>query len=247
MAGKRPSDVSPEILAALNAGERETAHLAESLALSFPALMGSAFPDLPEETIARLDTKAGITRRMEQAARLIREALGPGALEHARQHPSDTVRGWACHLIALEHSDPKPLLEEIRPLAADHHFGVREWAWMAARPGLVSQLGESIELLAPWTASPDANVRRFAAESLRPRGVWCKHIAALREDPTPGLPLLEPLRNDSEKYVQDSVANWLNDAAKDHPDWVRETCARWLAESPTKATGRICKRAQRSL
>ncbi|HMO25793.1 MAG TPA: DNA alkylation repair protein, partial [Tepidisphaeraceae bacterium] len=62
-----------------------------------------------------------------------------------------------------------------------------------------------------------------------------------------GRPLLDPLMSDPHKYVQDSVSNWLNDAAKTSPDWVRQFCAAWTRRSPSAATARICKRAQRSL
>jgi 3-methyladenine DNA glycosylase AlkC len=43
------------------------------------------------------------------------------------------------------------------------------------------------------------------------------------------------------------VANWLNDAAKTQPDWVREVCARWSRGRVPLATAYIVRRAQRSL
>ncbi|MBX9633388.1 MAG: DNA alkylation repair protein, partial [Magnetospirillum sp.] len=131
----------------------------------------------------------------------------------------------------------------IRPLADDRHFGVREWAWLGIRAHVVADPMAALTLLAPWTAEASPYLRRFASEATRPRGVWCSHIGLLRTDPLPGLKVLEPLKADSERYVQDSVANWLNDAGKDHADWVRGLCTGWSgAASPY-----IIKRALRNL
>lgn len=118
---------------------------------------------------------------------------------------------------------------------------------MAVRPHLVQELGAAIDLLAAWTTSPSERLRRFASEALRPCGVWCAHIAALKQEPEQALPILSPLRADPSIYVQDSVANWLNDAAKDQPAWVRSLCAQWLQGEPPDATRRICQRALRNM
>ncbi|KXU38211.1 DNA alkylation repair protein [Cephaloticoccus primus] len=247
--GRKRSDISPERLAALHAGAPST-HLVENLAIDFAVLMEAAFPELEETVIEEMGEAAelGITQRMALAGELLLEQLGETAFEKLLTHGSDTVRGWACYLLARQPKlSLKQRLTRIRPLADDPHFGAREWAWMALRPALAAELDEAISLLVPWTREKSERLRRWACEALRPRGVWCAHIDTLKTQPELGLPILEPLRADPSPYVQDSVANWLNDASKTRPGWVRETCARWLSESLCAATQRICKRAQRSL
>ena len=238
-------DIPPDVLAALNNGTAETLSLTEGLAVDFACLLTALFPGLDTTPLANGD---GITRRMAKAAGLILMSQGIGILPDLRAHPSDTVRGWAAYMIAAQADLTLPQrLDLIRPLADDHHFGVREWAWLALRPHLLPDMGMAITLLLPWTQEDSPFLRRFACEITRPRGVWCSHSASLRADPAPGLPLLTALRNDPEKYVQDSVANWLNDAGKDHPGWLRTVATEWDIASPHPATRRILKRGLRSL
>ena len=132
----------------------------------------------------RAASAQGISRRMALAGALMLERLGPAGFDALRGHASDTVRGWACFMAgAMPGLDLEARLRLIRPLADDAHFGVREWVWMALRPGLAAELRRSVALLTPWTKEPSERLRRFASESLRPRGVWCAHIAELKADP----------------------------------------------------------------
>jgi len=241
---KKPLD--PEHIERLSLGEAETANLAEFLAIDFALLMHTLIGGAAVVS----DEKMGVVQRMQFFGGQLLEFGGSDYLISLIPHASDTVRGLAVFGLAQHYADgePETMLDMVRPFAADKHWAVREWGWMAVRPHLVKNLGVSIDLFVPWTGEVDVNIRRFAVEALRPRGVWCKSIAQLRENPALGLPLLEPMRQEPEKYAQDSVANWLNDAAKDKPDWVQSVCHRWGQEvEDNAATKRIIKRALRSV
>ncbi|EKQ6346702.1 hypothetical protein P6M03_001012 [Pseudomonas aeruginosa] len=246
----RAADIPSDVLQALARGEMQSATLAECMAVDQAQLMRAVFPDLLPEVLKEVDSacELGILKRMGRIGALLLDAMGADGIEACRMHGADTVRGWACFMIGAQ---PGLLLRArltaIRPLADDDHFGVREWAWMAMRPHLTVDLDVSIALLVEWTTSSSERLRRFASEALRPRGVWCTHIAALKREPERAIPILTPLRADPSIYVQDSVANWLNDAAKDQPDWVRGLCTQWLQATPADATRRICQRALRNL
>lgn len=233
------ASIDPDILSALEAGDIETANLTEGLAIRMDRLMAAVAPDVRRDAI---DLSVGVVQRMAQAGAALRTS---GQTASLARHGSDTVRGWAAFAIGQDHDvPPMDRLGAIKPFAADPHFGVREWAWMAVRAIIVADPLSSIERLAPWTASVEANVRRFASEATRPRGVWAASIPLLRKEPAHGLPILQALRHDATRYVEDSVANWLNDAGKDRPDWVNALLAEWQSEG---VAPRLITRAGRSL
>jgi 3-methyladenine DNA glycosylase AlkC len=247
---RRAADIPAHVLQALSRGDIPSATLAECLALDQARLLRTAFPDLPPQALKAADAacELGILKRMTGIGAALFGALGAAGIARCQAHGADTVRGWACFMIGAQPGlNLAARLAAIRPLADDAHFGVREWAWMAMRPRLSAELDAAIAQLAEWTQAPSEYLRRFASEALRPRGVWCAHIATLKREPGRALSILSPLRADPSGYVQDSVANWLNDAAKDQPGWVRDLCAQWLQGEPTQATRRICQRAMRNL
>jgi len=246
----RIADIAADVLDALSRGALQTAALPEILALDQARLLRTVFPALPPQTLqaAQAVCQLGILKRMMGMGSLLLQALGTDGIAPCRTHAADTVRGWACFMIGAQTDLDLPArLAAIEPLADDAHFGVREWAWMAVRPHLVQDLDAAVALLTPWAACPSERLRRFASEVLRPRGVWCAHIPALKRKPELALPILYVLRADPAVYVQDSVANWLNDAAKDQADWVRTLCTQWLQGEPSQATRRICQRGLRSV
>lgn len=245
---RRRADIPRDVLERLNRGDEPTVTLAEILAIDFAVLLRHAAPALPTRAVDEVASAGGIVPRMATAGRLIREHLGAKGAQALAAHPSDVVRGWACYaIVSGGTSSLDTRLRAIRSLADDPHSGVREWAWLALRPFIAAEVDRAIALLTPWTSHASANIRRFASEATRPRGVWCAHIIELKDDPSRGLPLLEPLRADGHKYVQDSVSNWLNDASKSDPKWVRSVCSAWKRADTSAATQRICKRALRTI
>ncbi len=169
-------------------------------------------------------------------------------IQKLSNHKSDSIRCYAPYLIGLNNNlSVEEKLEQAQQLIADSHFGVRELVWMALRPAVAQNLANSIETLTDWTSDENDNIRRFTTEVTRPRGVWCKHIEELKDKPELALELLEKLKSDESRYVQNSVANWLNDASKTQPNFVIELCQKWELESPTKETKYIVKRALRTI
>lgn len=255
----RIAQIPPEVLQALNAGQVPTVSLTEFLALDLSQLAPCVAVhvgldprhELLQDTLAMLSSFKPLRRHglVARALYAMAEPLsGRDAVAHAlATHPSDVARSWAAQWVQFADLPLAQGLAAVRRFAADAHFGVREMAWMAVREAVAREVDAAVMLLQPWAGDADPNIRRFASELTRPRGVWCAQLEALKAEPWRAAALLEPLRSDPARYVQNSVANWLNDASRTQPEWVRETCERWRRESPTVETAYIVRRAQRSL
>jgi 3-methyladenine DNA glycosylase AlkC len=252
-------DIPVNILAQLNNGEIETVNLMEWLAIDSLKLLTNVLSQLERKQYLPPVIKA-VENLKKKTINTINEAIGETlfAASTANKdkalfiilatHTSDTVRCWACYCISKnEKLTLTQTLKQIKPFAADGHFGVREIAWLSVRPMLVKNIDEAISILSKWALSKDENVRRFASEATRPRGVWCEHIDILKQKPELALSILEPLKNDSSLYVQNSVANWLNDASKTQPMFVKNICTRWEKESKSKETAYVVKKALRTV
>ncbi len=93
----------------------------------------------------------------------------------------------------------------------------------AIRPFLDRYPQEVMSWLERWAEDPAPQVRRLVSEGSRPRLPWAPRLQCFnRDDAFVMLPLLERLRSDPSETVRRSVANHLNDLAKDHPDRVVE-------------------------
>lgn len=111
---------------------------------------------------------------------------------------------------------------------------------------LLGDQDRTLDLLWTWTKDSNYHVRRLVSEGTRPRLPWAMKLQPFIDDPSPILPLLEALRDDEEEYIRRSVANNLNDIAKDHPDLVAKIAKAWLKDAD-KNRQRLVKHACRTL
>ena len=104
----------------------------------------------------------------------------------------------------------------------------RSTSELAVRAFFLADTGRALRHARAWAEDPNFHVRRLASEGSRPRLPWALRLPMFVENPSPVLPILEALRDDPVEYVRRSVANNLNDIAKDHPDLVADIASRWL-------------------
>jgi len=139
----------------------------------------------------------------------------------------DGIAGWAimpiAHYVGLrghDHFDLSMTLFKELTKRFTSEFGIRFF--------LLESPKKTLSILKEWTNDSDRHVRRLVSEGIRPRLPWAMQLPLFIQDPSPVIALLEILKDDEEEYVRRSVANNLNDIAKDHPEIVADIAEKWM-------------------
>lgn len=117
-------------------------------------------------------------------------------------------------------------------MKALERFTCKSSAEFAVRPFLLREPERMMRQMMAWAGHQSEHVRRLASEGCRPRLPWGQALPMFKRDPAPVLAVLELLKADPSLYVRKSVANNLNEIAKDHPDIIIATARRWKGTHP---------------
>lgn len=230
-----------------------------ALRLHGPQFDGKRFAALAGKGLETLEMKARamhicsaleatLPADFSAAADLLQAALAPPESGEQMAQLSGIeagLRGWILWPVGeyvARHGQQQPQ----RALALLHALTQRFTAEFAIRPFIVKHPELVFQTLAGWCSDESPHVRRLVSEGSRPRLPWGLQLKSLIADPSPTLPLLRALQDDPSDYVRRSVANHLNDIAKDHPALI----AGWLAEHLPQASPQrraLLKHASRTL
>ena len=199
--------------------------------------LARAWPDFPRKRFVQAATDRlhalELLARVSHVARALGDTLprpfarGAAVIERALE--SEALTGWMtlpCNEYVAVHGIDEPgialpLLAKLTP----------RWSSEATiRPFIERHPELTFEYLRRWIDDPDEHVRRLVSEGTRPRLPWAPQLRSLRADPRPAVELLDRLVGDDSEYVRRSVANHLNDIAKDHPNLALSIAERWSGD-----------------
>jgi 3-methyladenine DNA glycosylase AlkC len=192
--------------------------------------------------------EATLPPRFDDAAALIEAALAPPPPREESiemQMGTGGLAGWVLWPVG-EFVVRRGLHQPELALRVLHALTQRFSAEFAIRPFIAEHPRTVFATLTRWARDPSVHVRRLVSEGSRPRLPWGMQLKALVADPSPALPLLRVLQDDASEYVRRSVANHLNDIAKDHP----HVLAGWLEQylpGASEERRALLKRASRTL
>jgi 3-methyladenine DNA glycosylase AlkC len=198
-----------------------------------PEFNSKRFIQTAMQGIDSLELKERVTHLIQALARALPDSFPDAARILSRVPPiwdpgdaEDPIAGFAAWPITdyvathgLNH--PKTALRTLKKLTSMFS------AEFAIRPFLLKHPDLTYDTLEIWSTDRDEHVRRLVSEGTRPRLPWGIQLKPAVADPARGLSLLEKLKDDPSLYVRRSVANHLNDIAKDHANTCISTCRRW--------------------
>ena len=117
-------------------------------------------------------------------------------------------------------------------IKALEHFTCYSSSEFAVRPFIIKAPKKMMKQMLRWSKHKSHHVRRLASEGCRPRLPWAMALPEFKKDPELIFPILVQLKTDDSEYVRKSVANNLNDIAKDHPEIIKQLVADWLGHDP---------------
>ncbi len=124
---------------------------------------------------------------------------------------------------------PEYYSQNIQALAYLTQYASSEFA---IRAFILSEPEKTMQHMLAWAHHENYHVRRLASEGCRPKLPWATALKPFQKNPSLIWPILERLKNDNSLYVRRSVANNINDIAKDHPAQVLDYCQNWLGKTP---------------
>ncbi|MCH7335759.1 hypothetical protein [Acinetobacter sp. NIPH 2699] len=203
--------------------------IAESISRHFPSFRSQEFLKI-ESALTAMEMKSRVKLIRDALAKELPQAY-PQALEIlvAVLHDEE-LRGFSVWPIAefiqtygLHHPDIS--LEALKLVTMRF---TSEWA---VRPFIKKYPEKTMDFLLQCTQDENVDIRRWASEGTRPRIPWGERLQVFIQNPSATHDILETLKFDPELFVRKSVANHLNDIAKDHPEYVITVLKRWQRQA----------------
>ncbi|HKX43516.1 MAG TPA: DNA alkylation repair protein, partial [Burkholderiaceae bacterium] len=242
----------------INAGT--VREIGAQLARAWPAFDRQRFEKLATSGLEALEFKARarhlcaaleatLPDDFDAAAAVLEASLAPIGTSRSTVAPDaprpDGLNGWAVWPLG-EYVARRGLATPERALRTLHALTQRFTAEWPLRTFIEAHPELTFATLAVWANDASEHVRRLVSEGSRPRLPWGLQLKGLIADPSPTLPLLLALQDDESEYVRRSVANHLNDIAKDHPAIVAAWIEAHLPDAPAQRRA-LLRHASRTL
>jgi len=208
----------------------------ESVSLQLPSLSFSGRAALIRDSLGEF-----LPRDYPRALKILLKALPPEIAGDELEGYDGFIVMPQCDYVAkygLEHFDIS--------MQALYEMTKRFSAEGAIRTFILKYPEPTMSMLGEWAEDVNPHVRRLASEGTRPRLPWTMQLKPFIQDPRPVLAILEKLKTDPNLMVRRSVANNLNDIAKDNPDLVVKTLKRW-SKIKDEGTQWLIRHAARTL